>query len=185
MSATGLTTDAMKNIAVNAYTAAGLYLTVLKALTLQSATSVGAATFSVDLSVQAGDILVLDQGLSTQEQVTVGSVSGSGPYTVTPTAVLTKAHAANARIGHVPKDATTVHEISVTRVAANWGSPSPAGTVTSGASAITVPAGNIAGSVALFSASNGGTYYDANAITAQDFSASSGSYTPQWVEVFS
>jgi hypothetical protein len=184
MSATGLTTDAIKNIAANAYAGAALYLTLLKALTLQSATSVGAATFSVDLSVQAGDILVFDQGLSSQEQVNVSSVSGSGPYTVTPATTLTKAHAASAKIGHVPVSSSTVHEVSVTRVAANWGSPSPAGVVTTSADAITVPSGNVVGSVALFSASTAGTYYDATAVNAQDFTAAGGSYTPVWVESF-
>lgn len=185
MSATGLTTDAVKNVAANAYAGAALYVTLLKALTLQSGVSAGASSFSVDLAVAVGDILVFDQGLSTQEQVTVQSVTGSGPYTVTPATTLAKAHVANARIGHVPLTSATVHEISVTRVAANWSAPSPAGVVTTSASAISVPSGNVVGSVALFSASTSGTYYDASAIAAQDFSVASGTYTPLWVETFS
>jgi hypothetical protein len=184
MSATGLTTDAIKNVAANAYAGAGLYVTVLKALTLGSGTTVGAASFTVDLSVAAGDILVFEQGTSSQEQITVQSVSGSGPYTVVPATTLTKAHTGSAKIAHIPLTSATVHELTVTRVAANWGSPSPAGVITTAAGAITVPSSSVVGSLALFSASTAGTYYDATAVTAQTFTAS-GSYTPVWVETFS
>jgi hypothetical protein len=183
MGATGIATDAMKTILSNAYTGAGLYITLLKALKLQAATIANAATFSVDLTVQAGDVLVLDQGLSTQEQVTVQSVSGAGPYTVTPVTRLVFAHAINANISHVPLNSTTVHEIgSITRVAASWGAQSPAGTVVSAAASITVPSGNIVGSLALFSASTAGTYYDATPVQALDFTSASGGYQPIWTE---
>jgi hypothetical protein len=185
MSAYDLRTDAIRNIEANAFAGACLYMTLLKALTLQSATSIGAATFSVDLAVATDDILVFDQGLTSQEAVTVLSVTGSGPYTVTPTAALTKAHLVNARIAHLPRTSSTIHEVTVTRVAANWGSPSPAGTVTAAPGSITVPSGNVVGSIALFSASTSGTYYESNPVTAQDFTSSGGAYTPAWVETFS
>lgn len=185
MSFAGAATDAAKNAVVNAYAAVALYVTLLKALTLQAGTAPGAASFSVDLSVQAGDILVFEQGGANQEQVTVQSVTGSGPYTVVPVTPLAKAHAANVRIAHIPVSSSTVHEIAVTRTAANWGSPSPAGTVTTSAAAITVPSGNVVGSLALFSASSGGTYYDATPVNAQDFTTTGGAYTPVWVETAS
>lgn len=186
MSATGLVTDAMKNVQASAYGAAAPYLTLLKALTLQGgALAAGATSFSVDLSVQVGDVLVFDVGLATMERVTVQSVSGAGPYAVTPTAPTAQAHAASARIGHVPVSAATVHEVTVTRVAANWGAPSPAGVITSAAGAITVPSGNVVGSTAVFSALTAGTYYDATAIPTLDFTNASGAYTPVWVETFS
>jgi hypothetical protein len=158
MGATGVATAAMKNQLAKSYANASPYLTLLKALTLQSATSIGAATFSVDLSVQAGDVLVFEQGAAGQEQVTVLSVTGAGPYTVTPSTALTKSHASSAKIAHVPADATTVHELTVTRTATNWGAPS-GGTLTSGASAITVSSGsgNIIGSVALMTAAATGS----------------------------
>lgn len=185
MSATGLTTDAIKNVAANAYAGAALYITLLRALILQSAASAGATSISVDLSVQAGDILVIDQGLSTQEQVTVSAVSGTGPYTATVSA-LSKSHSSGAFVSHIPLTSSTVHEMSsITRVAANWTGPSPAGVITSSASAITIPSGQVLGSMALFSASTSGTYYDATAVTAQDFRTSGGSWTPLWVEALS
>lgn len=185
MSAIGLTTDAIRNAVAAAYTTACVYVGLLKALTLQAGAAAGAATFSVDLSVQAGDVLVLDFGLAAQEQVTVQSVTGSGPYTVTPTSPLAKAHSSGARISHIPISSTTVHEISVSRVAAAWGSPSPAGTVTSTPSfTVSAGAGNVVGSVALFSASTAGTYYDAGASPVQDFSTTGGGYAAVWVESF-
>lgn len=185
MSATGVATDAMKNLLAAAYTSNGTYLTLLKALTLQAATSVGATSFSVDLAVQAGDKIVFDQGLATQEEVVVSSVTGTGPYTVTPASALTQAHSLtgpNAGLqSHIPKDATTVHEVAgITRTAASWGSAS-GGQVTSSASAISVPSGAAVGSIAVFSAATAGTYYDATAVAGQPFS-SSGSFTPVYVE---
>lgn len=153
MSATGLATNIAKNALATAYARLGQYVSVLQALVLQSATPVGATTFQVQLAVQAGDVIVLDQGLTTQEQVTVQSVSGaSSPYTVTPATPLTQAHASGAKCAHVPLNSTSLHEVSVTRVASNFGNPTPAGVSTSSASAITVPSGNIVGSLALFSA---------------------------------
>jgi len=188
MSATGLTTDAIKNIAANAYAGAALYMTALQPLTLQSATSVGATSFSVDLSVAAGDQIVFDLGLPTQETVVVQAVSGAGPYTVTPVSPLAQAHSltgSNAgKQSHVPLTSSTVHEVTgVTRVAANWGSPSPAGVITTAASGITIGSGKSVGSVALFSASSAGTYYDASAVAPQSF-PSGGTFSPVWVETF-
>lgn len=185
MSATGLVTDAIKTAQASNYSSLCLYMTLLKALDLQAATSVGAATFSVDLSVQAGDVLVLEQGLASQETVTVQSVTGSGPYTVTPTTPLTKSHAIHSKISHVPLNSSTVHELAVTRVASSWTTPvgAPAGRIVTSAAAITVPAGagNVVGAVALFSASTSGTYYDATAVNAQDLTAG-GTYQPAWQE---
>jgi hypothetical protein len=188
MSATGLVTDAVKNIVANAYAGAALYLTPLQPLTLQTATGVGAATFTVDLSVAAGDVVVFDLGLASQETATVQSVTGSGPYVVTPTTPLTKAHAttgSNAGMqSHVPLTSATVHEVAgVTRVAASWGSPSPAGVITSGAGGITIGSSKSVGSVALFSASTAGTYYDASAVPPQSY-PSGGTFTATWVETF-
>jgi hypothetical protein len=186
MGATGVATTAMKNQLATNYASTALYLTLLKALTLQTATSVGASSFSVDLSVQAGDVLVFEQGGANQETATVASVTGAGPYTVTPVNALTKSHATSAKISHVPVSSTTVHELTVTRTAASWGSAS-GGVITSAASAITVSsgAGNFVGSLALYSASTAGTYYDATPVAVQDFTATSGSYTPVWVETVS
>ena len=186
MSATGVMTDAMKNILANAYAGGGLYVTLLKGLTLASPTSAGASTFTVDLSVAAGDKIVFDQGQTSQEECIVGSVSGSGPYVVTPVNVLTNAHVltgTNAGIqSHCPLASATVHEVTVTRSAATWGSPSPAGTVTTAAAAITVPALAKVGSMALYSASTSGTYYDATAVAGQNFPTSQ-PYVPVWIEV--
>jgi hypothetical protein len=185
MGATGVASDTMKSQLANNYASTALYLTLLRALTLQATVTVGATTFSVDLSVQAGDVLVFEQGLSAQETVTVSSVTGSGPYTVTPVNALAKAHAAGAFLAHVPKDATTVHEVSgITRTAASWGSPSPAGVITSSAGAITVSsgAGKVVGSLATYSAVSSGTYYDATPVSAQSFVSVGGTYTPIWIE---
>jgi hypothetical protein len=115
----------------------------------------------------------------------VSSVTGSGPYTVTPVNALAKAHASGAFLAHVPKDATTVHEVSgITRTAASWGSPSPAGVITSSAGAITVSsgAGKVVGSLAVYSAVSSGTYYDATPVSAQSFVSVGGTYTPIWIE---
>lgn len=166
MGATGVAVDATKNQLANNYASTALYLSLLRALTLQATVSIGATTFSVDLTVQAGDVLVLEQGLSAQEQVTVSSVSGSGPYTVTPVNALTKAHTSGAFIAHVPVSTTTVHEVaSITRTAANWTAPSPAGVITSAASGITVTSGSgkVVGSLALLSAA---TSFSVSALTS-------------------
>lgn len=176
----------MKNVIASAVSGAGLYFGFLRALTLQASTTVGASSFSVDLSTQSGDELVFEQGTANQETATVLSVTGSGPYTVTPTAALTKAHNSNAFISHMPKDGTTVHEMtSVSRTAANWSSPNPAGVVTSAAASVTMPSGQVLGSVGMFSASTSGTYYDSSPVLAQDYRATGAPYTPIWVSTSS
>lgn len=159
MSTTGITTDVMKNSLLigPAYTDAGPYLTLLQALTLASPTTAGAVTFTVDLAVAAGDTIVFDQGQASFEQCIVGSFTGGGPYVVTPTSPLTKAHVLtgpNAGLqSHMPKTGATVHEVgSITRSAANWGNPSSPGVVTSSAASITVPINAKVGSLAVMSA---------------------------------
>jgi hypothetical protein len=195
MSAYGADTDAAKTVLANAWKGAYLYFSLLQAPILQSSTVVGASTFSLDISVQAGDKVVFDVGLATEEMVVVQSVSGAGPYTVTPVTPLAKAHSTTTRNGmqsHVPLNSTTVHEIAgLTRVAASWGSATvdPLGvggptTVTSAASALTVPATRKYGSVSLHTASTSGTYGGAAAVPPQDTGAGGTSYQPLWVESF-
>lgn len=190
MSATGVATNAMKDLLATAYSTNGGYLSLLRALTLQAATSVGATSFQVDLAVQVGDKIVFDQGLATQEEAVVQAVTGTGPYTVTPVSALTKAHTlTGANVGlqsHIPVSASTVHEVAgITRVAAGWGSVDPGGaapgTVSSSASPISVPSGSTVGSIAVFSALTAGTYYDATAVAGQLFN-SAGSFTPTFIE---
>lgn len=194
MGATGLVTDSAKNDAANSYATAGTHLTLFRALQLSANVSVGGTSFIVDLSVQAGDIVVFDQSLSTQEQVAVLSVTGSGPYTVTSFQTTTgsttfqKAHITTGpNLGlqsHLPLNSTTAHEVSsITRVAANWGSPSPAGVITSSAGVLTVP-GQTIGAIAVYSASTAGTYKDSTAIPGQAYTIA-GTYQPVWVETFS
>lgn len=184
MSATGIATSTMRDALATAYGTAGPYLTLLKALTLQSATSSGATTFSVDLAVAAGDLIVFDQGQASQETVTVGSVSGSGPYTVTPVAALGQAHVLTGANGglqsHIPATATTVHEVaSITRANASWGDPDD-GAITTAASAVDVTSGSKVGSIAVMSASTSGDYLDATAVPGQAFAAD-GTYVPVFI----
>lgn len=157
MSATGLATAAHKNRLAHSFTDAAPYLTVVKGLTLQAPTAAGASTFSVDLLVAAGDQVVFDCGQGSQEACTVLSVAGSGPYTVTPVAPLVNAHVltgSNSGVqSHIPGSDATFHEVaSITRTAASWGDPSPAGIVTSAPAAITLPNSAAVGAVAAMSA---------------------------------
>jgi len=194
MGATGLVTDSAKNDAANNYATVGPYLTLFRALQLASNVAIGGTSFVVDLSIQVGDIVVFDQSLSTQEQVAVLAVSGSGPYTCTSFQTTTgsttfqKAHVTTGpNLGlqsHLPLNATTAHEVaSITRVAANWGSPSPAGVITSSSGVLTVP-GQTIGSIAVYTASTAGTYKDSTAIPGQAYTIA-GTYQPVWVETFS
>jgi hypothetical protein len=182
----GIATVTGRNALANAYATAYPYLTLLRALALQANTVVGATTFAVDLSVQAGDKIVFDKGQVSEEEVTVVTVTGSGPYTVssfttaTGGSSLTKAHIISGQNqglqSHIPKDSTTVHEVaSITRVAANWASAANSAVVASPGT-ISVP-GQTIGAVAVYSASTSGTYADAGAIPGQQYNVA-GTYQP-------
>lgn len=53
----------------------------------------GVTSFTAPAGASAGDVLILGPGTANQETVTVQSVSGAGPYTITLAAATTKAHA--------------------------------------------------------------------------------------------
>jgi hypothetical protein len=182
--ATGYVTDLAKNTFAAAFGTAAPYLALLKALTLQTGVAAGATSISVDLSVAAGDQLVLERGTANEESVIVGSpVTGTGPYTVPLASSLTKAHASGTFISHMPLTSATVHEVAVTRVAASWGAPSPAGQITSAAAAFTsIPASTVVGSLAAFTALTGGNYFDSTPVPAQQY-PTGGSGTATWVEI--
>lgn len=195
MSVYGPDTDAAKVVMANAWKGAYTYFSLLQAPILQASTAIGATSFSLDISVQAGDKVVFDVGLASEEMIVVQSVTGSGPYVVQPTAPLTKAHSTATRNGmqsHIPLNATTVHELAgVTRVATSWGSATvdPLGvggptTVTSAASAITVPATRKYGSASVHTASTSGTYGGASACPPQDSGVAGTTYQPLWIENF-
>lgn len=99
--------------------------------TLNGATSVGAATFSVATplaqagtpgtpTIKVGDTITLEAGAANAETVTVQAVTGTGPWTVTPAAfgttapaiTLTKAHASGVAItgGFQDADVATLNQ---------------------------------------------------------------------------
>lgn len=93
--------DGVTNLA-NMYNA-GLYASVIQTAygmtssTLSASSSIGAATLSSSTSFPATTVLTVDSGAN-QETVTVSSVSGAGPYTLTLSATATKAHASGVSI---------------------------------------------------------------------------------------
>jgi hypothetical protein len=174
-----INTVTQRNTLATAYGTAGAYIGLLSALTLQGAISIGAVSFSSDLSVAVGDTVVFDQGLSTQEARVVSAVTGTGPYAVTVPAT-TFAHSAGALISHLPA-AATGHELvggAYARVASGWGSVDNSAIVST-PTPINVPIGAKVGSVAIFSAISAGAYLDASAVAGQFF-ATAGTYTPTY-----
>lgn len=72
------------------------------AFTLSSAASIGDGTIAVTQAPSMTAPFQVQVGVGTaSELVTVSSVSGSGPYTLTLSGTLTKAHASSAQAGHV------------------------------------------------------------------------------------
>ncbi|WAJ32002.1 hypothetical protein OUO20_12455 [Arthrobacter sp. FX8] len=93
--------DAVTNLA-NMYDA-GQYAFVIQTAygmassTLAAASSSGAITLSSTVSFPASTVLTVDSGTN-QETVTVSSVAGTGPYTLTLSSAATKAHASGVSI---------------------------------------------------------------------------------------
>lgn len=165
----------------------GTHLGLLSALTLQATANAGATSISVDLSVAVGDTLVFDYGLGTVETKKVTAVSGTGPYTVTISA-LANQRLSGSYVSHIP--IATVHELSgggYARQAANWGSATDDGTTASIASAVaaaaSIASGATVGAVAVFTASTAGTYLDADPILPQHYS-SAGTGLPAFTKTF-
>ena len=65
--------------------------------TLSASTAVGAATFTTAATFPAGAVLQIDTGTNV-EYCSVQSVSGAGPYTITPVKPLTVAHTSGAAV---------------------------------------------------------------------------------------
>jgi hypothetical protein len=89
--------------------ATNLYVAMHKVTTLSASASAGAGSISVAAAVAAGAKLVLNAGFdTTEETVYAGTVTGSGPYTVTlvnaagAAATLTYSHLSGERVAFTP-----------------------------------------------------------------------------------